>query len=354
MKKILVIVNFGPAFDETSLNKAGVGGSETWAIQLAESFSRKGNDVSILCNCKTHYTYAGNNFVKYVSLNDADSCLRFNKFDLVIISRQYSNLIQIIDDLNASSNVYIQAHDTEIFGDDFKLISQCKNFRGVSTLSAYQEKSIHDKHNVDWKYFVRIGNGIDPALFQNRSFTPTNKRLLHSSAFYRGGEIVKKYIAPYYTQFITDGGVDFCSYADQPPQEKNKVLNRVEVLGSLSKPQLYDQMQNRYCWFYPLTADETFCITMIENIMCENDIIVPFYYGPTSVLEPFVNDITMKHNFRSDGGKEFNLAIIKAGERIIESINNHEKGEELRKELKNYVLQNYTWDIIADKWLKLI
>ena len=112
-------------------------------------------------------------------------------------------------------------------------------------------------------------------------------------------------------------------------------------------------MSNRYCWFYPGVFNETFCITMIENIMCENDIVAPLTYGMSSVIEPFVDDVSMKHRFDRNED-EFWMAVDEASNKINESINNHEKNAELRKELKNYVLSNYAWDIIADKWLKLV
>jgi glycosyltransferase involved in cell wall biosynthesis len=99
--------------------------------------------------------------------------------------------------------------------------------------------------------------------------------------------------------------------------------------------------------------NETFCITMLENIMCENDIVAPLTYGMTSVIEPFVGDVTMKYRFDSTED-EFWMAVDEAVNKINESFCDYEKGEELRKELKNYVLQNYTWDRIADKWLKII
>jgi glycosyltransferase involved in cell wall biosynthesis len=73
----------------------------------------------------------------------------------------------------------------------------------------------------------------------------------------------------------------------------------------------------------------------------------------SSVIEPFVDDVSMKHRFDRNED-EFWMAVDEASNKINESINNHEKNAELRKELKNYVLSNYTWDIIADKWLKLV
>ena len=173
--------------------------------------------------------------------------------------------------------------------------------------------------------------------------------MLHSSCYDRGGSILEKNIVQSYTKTIDGGGVDFCSYTGIGTNN-NDVVN---ILGSLSKIDLYKQMANRYCWFYPLVNDETFCITMIENAYCENDLILPMAYGCSSILEPFNDEISMKHSFIK-GNDEFKMAVDEATERIVKSITEHEKGENLRNEVKNYVINNYTWDVVADKWLKIM
>lgn len=344
--RILIINVVEWPFDENSLIIAGLGGSETWCVQLAEAFNRKKQDVTVLCCCETHQTHSG---VKYINYYEINNVLSQQKFDLIIISRHYSNLLSGIDYYKTSDNVFIQAHDYVISGDDIDKIKTFPCFKGVSTLSAYQERSIHANCHVDWRYMVRVGNGIDSNLFENLDLNPNNKRLLFSSNPLRGGYILKDIVIPKLINNGVDTGVDFCSY-DTTVVEQNEYTN---VLGSLSKESLYKEMSNRYCWFYPGVFNETFCISMIENIMCGNDIIAPLTYGLSSVIEPFINDVTMKHRFDTTED-EFWMAVDEASNRINESFCNYEKGEELRKELKNYILSNYTWDIIADKWLKLI
>ncbi len=343
--RILIINPVNWSFDENSIN-SGIGGSETWVVQLSEAFARKGIETVVLCNCETHLSQSG---VWYLNYHELNNVLSQQKFELIIISREYSNLLSGIDYYKTSDNVFIQAHDVGIYGDDINKIKVFPCFRGISTLSAYQERNIHVKCGVDWKYMVRIGNGIDTRLFENLDYTPTNKRLLFSSDYARGGYILKDCVVPKLLNLGVDTGSDFCSYMSRDIEQNEYV----QLFGCISKETLYKEMSNRYCWLYPGVFNETFCISMIENIMCENDIIAPLTYGLSSVIEPFVNDVSMKNRFdRSED--EFWMAVDEASNKINESINNHEKGEELRKELKNYVLSNYTWDRIADKWLKLV
>lgn len=346
--KILIINTCEWPFDEDSLNTAGLGGSETWCVQLSKAFVKKGQDVTILCNSETHRAQSG---VQYISYNEINNIISQQKYDSIIISRDYSNLLSGIDYFKTSDNVFIQAHDVLIYGDGINKIKSFPCFKGVVTLSAYQERCIHNNCGLDWKYMTRIGNGIDPKLFENLNFTSNNKRLLFSSDYRRCGYILKDCIIPKLINLGTNNtGTDFCSYTKQDEIENN---DNTQILGSLSKERLYQEMSNRYCWFYPGVFNETFCITMIENIMCENDIVAPLTYGMSSVIEPFVDDVSMKHRFDRNED-EFWMAVDEASNKINESINNHEKNAELRKELKNYVLSNYTWDIIADKWLKLV
>ena len=339
----IIIVNTVPIeFDETFLNKAGLGGSETWAIQLANSFVKKNHQVTVISHCKSH---TASNGVVYISNSELDDIVTSCHFDLCIISRCYANYIEVIDEFHMADNVFVQAHDVSVYGNDFNGITTLPCFKGVSTLSAYQERVIHEQTGLNWKYLFRIGNGIDPTLFENINCEPKNKNLLFSSAYWRGADIIEHSILPKL------GGIcmDVCSYE----KIENVDSNGVNVLGSLNKEKLYYEMGQRYCWFYPSVFTETFCITMIENVMCDNDLILPMDYGMSSVLEPYVNDISMKYRFNKDDN-EYWMAVDESIYRINESINNRDKNKELRRELKNYVLNKYTWDIIANKWLQLI
>lgn len=344
--KILIIVPTGIPFDENSILTGGCGGSETWGVQLSNAFCELGHEVMVIGLSAPHYAQNG---VQYVPINEIDTILRTRKFDLIIASRTYGNIVEVVENFKTSENVFIQAHDTFVNGSNFNEIKKCNCFKGVSTLSAYQERTLHDENGIEWSYMHRIGNGIDEKLFNGLDFTAKNKRLLWSSNFSRGGNIAEDHIVPAYIKKVANGGIDFSGYSDI----ESKRGEHVKILGSLSKPELYKQMCDRYCWFYPSTFGETFCISLIENVMCENDLILPLDYGPMSVLEPFYPDISMKYRF-DKGEDEFKLAVDEATERIVESIKNHQAGQKLRAELKNYVLQNYTWTAVAKKWLKLI
>lgn len=349
--KILIICNYqvyNDTMNENGLYSGALGGSETWAIQLAEAFVRKNAEVTLVCPTPSHLSVKG---VLYINNTELGSLLKYHKFDLVIISRVVGNLLEIIDENKTSDNVFIQAHDVALYNYNINP-TDYKCFKGVSTLSAFHEKCLHDYHGIAWENMVRTGNGIDPKLFQNMDMTPTNRRLLYSSEYKRGGSLLHDVIAPR----IPDSGVDFAFSSYAINEEVLDIINNNEYskfIGCLAKIDLYREMSQRYCWVYPTWFPETFCITLLENIMCENDIITYAKFGMASVIEPFVNDISLKHSFYGTE-EEFDLALDETVDRINESLDNHEKGQELRMELKNYVLTNYTWDKIADKWLKLI
>ena len=64
MKKVLGIYYNAP-FDEDSFYN-GCGGSETWAIQLAKEFTRRGYHVIVFCKCDKWFIY--NSGVEYVDI----------------------------------------------------------------------------------------------------------------------------------------------------------------------------------------------------------------------------------------------------------------------------------------------
>lgn len=342
------IVNLAPCqFDETSIN-GSLGGSETWAVQFANELARRENMlVYVFAFCKTHKAANG---VIWVDNNEIERVFKTEKFDVLIFSRVYSNCIEFIDQYKTCPNVYIQAHDPEIDGRaDFGRINGLDIVKGISTLSKYQEDSIHERNNAPLEKMFRIGNGIDLNLFEGLSFLPRQKNIMHSSCYDRGGNIMLNNILPELIKKDKDVTLTLASYSNISADH----FENVRMLGGLNKRELYMEMSQNYCWAYPLINDETFCITMIENAMCENDLILPMAYGNTSVLEPFVDRITMQHSFIK-GDEEFKLAVDEMCGRIEDSFIHYDEHQELRDEIKNYVIQNYDWKVVVDKWLAAI
>ena len=194
-----------------------------------------------------------------------------------------------------------------------------------------------------------IPNGVDLDLFNNLCIDKQpDHSILWSSRAERGLSILTEDIAPLVRKVIPDFKVLCTQYADNPSFDYAKL--DVQCLGPLSKKQLYREMNKHAVWFYPSTFDETFCITAIENMMCNNSIAMHPAYG-TSQYQDYINII--QSNF-SDAN-EYSNACNEAADIIVDCILNFNDNKYIqqRKAAKKFVIDNFTWDKIAMKFIDL-
>ena len=336
-------------FDETSINGA-IGGSETWVVEIASALRGKGADVMVFCACKSHIS---DDRVKYVSLDSLIWYLNHFKFDVIIISRFVYNLLDEIERHETSENVFIQAHDDGLnLGSKVNL--QSPILKGVVALTQWHGMYLSMPHancNIPLEKITLIPNGINPKDFPIIDNEKRDNTILWSSSPQRGLNILSDFIAPKVKKEFKDFKVNVCGYGSNLSHVKNS--DNINVLGQLSKRELYKEMSKHKCWFYPQTFHETFCITSIEHAINGCDLIMPLQYGPSHIFSQFRDKVGMKFYFDRDY-EQFYYAIEEASYRICESLGNYEKNREIRKEIKNYLLETYTWDNVAEMWLALI
>ena len=96
MKVIGIVDHCGRDYNEYSLNGA-LGGSETWVIELASEFVRKGYKV-IVFNGTNQVNHIDTVFgIEWVRMQDFNDYCKDNKFDYIILSRIYERMISQIE-----------------------------------------------------------------------------------------------------------------------------------------------------------------------------------------------------------------------------------------------------------------
>ena len=125
MKEVIGIVNpVLQEFDESSLSK-GVGGSETWAIEIAKCFVKLGYHVIQFCLCENWHISASG--VEYVPIKLFEARCQYQRFDYMIVSRCVNfvlydddghpyihDISKIISSTKCCDNVYMMVHDVYI------------------------------------------------------------------------------------------------------------------------------------------------------------------------------------------------------------------------------------------------
>ena len=348
--------------DKTTLQNKALGGSETWLMQISKEFS-KNHNVDVYCNTKEEFK---DDNVNYIPINKMILSLykQEDKYDFVILNRVIynwgTNIIALLKQYNVTQNVYLQIHDLSLMvgnnlinmGDDDTIIKSLLMdyiIKGIVVLNEWHGNNLLLQYPIlKNKKIFYIGNGLDLKLFKSSINKNRDNRILWSSCIERGLDILAKYIYPIVKSEVPDFGIDVAGYNDLSTLNTNSL--DINILGNLSKEQLYKEMSKHKCWFYPGTFAETFCITLLENILNGVTPISPFTYGTRSTIsEEYANELWEENvDFSNEGSPEFNRAVQLAAQKIISILksDNYRIDEKLVKRAKQF-----TWKKSVQKYI---
>lgn len=345
---------------EDSLTDQALGGSETWLLSITKELTDKGHHVDVYCNTSHEWTKNGNFIPLYDIVNKFQSlCSNRQRYDFIILNRVIrrfnTDYITLIRQYNITERVFIQLHDLSPIYEDHPLTPQeidqtgifDKRVHGIVFLTNWQ------KHNFELQYPVLnsipkyvIPNGVNLEDFPKKRVT--QRRILWSSCTERGLDILLDMYDDIKSQ-VPDFGIDIAGYNDLSKiniQDKD-----VQVLGNLNKSQLYQEMSKHRVWFYPGTFAETFCITMIENMMCGNIVVSPFTYGTADVVTQQYKSILHEYYGKIERfDKNYTVAKQEAVNAIVKVLNNY---DDSIAELGKKIASTYTWTNTVDKYIKL-
>jgi hypothetical protein len=276
----------------------GVGGSETYIIEMARHIQKQGIfKVIVFCNCLGQSIFEK---VEYIPINHFSSFVKNNYIHSCIISR-FSEYIPLAV-RGQTKNVYFVLHDTVPSGLIIPIDEKLKN---IFCLSEWHIKTFLSVFPQFEKITVPLYNGIDINKFNNEKkitkdnvlnseinlkeninieiFETTKKiplKFIYSSFPNRGLlqllqmwiKIVSKYpIASLHIYSDVDGK---WANSVEPTMMKeikdmlkffneNKSLN-VFYYGWVNKDTLAEAWKTSEYWLYPCIFNETFCITALE------------------------------------------------------------------------------------------
>lgn len=352
MKKTIAIIVDFISISEGDLIK-GCGGSETWAIEIAKQFGSHGYNV-IVFTPNPNIEFASNN-VQYMPVNLMDLVLSYTDVSYFFISRYFKeSTLNIVAKYSLNKNLYIVAHDIIIMMNG-QIITQDtinnneilrNNLQKIIVMSNFGKDILQYYTGIEDKYFEVIGNGIAFDESQLDFNKERDNNLFWSSRHERGLDLLVNNILPHIKKKYPDIKVYVAQYENNLPDEiKNN--ESVVFLGRLGKKELYNEMLKHKVFFYPNTFTETFCITILEAILCENELITVNRHGPATTMQLF--DCLLM-----DPNVDFSDKKIQkqAAEMIIDSIKNYDNPnrQKIRKILKNYISSEYSWESIFNKY----
>ena len=356
LKKVVgFICPVDKAFDLSSIN-GPLGGAETWTIQMAKEFAKNGYHV-IIFN-KSDYNMIYSNDIEIVKITEMHFRLSYQYFTHIFILRYFEpETLELIKQYNCCENIYYILHDMFLwknkgavinndyfitnYGDFYNNEWYKKHVKHVFVMSDWH-KEVNNKYYNNDDFVKILGNGtsVTPGTEVER-----DNSMLWSSCYNRGLDILVEKIAPLVIKEIPDFKIYTLTYDSNSQINTYTDLDYVEDLGSMNKTDLYNEIAKHKVWFYPCVHWETFCITVLENIINDVQIIVPCKYGIKTTLKYF-EDVLLE-----DGDYENEEYCQFVASKIIDAIKNYndENKKTIRNIMKKYVIDNYSWDNIFNK-----
>ena len=250
----------------SSINNIGVGGSETYIIEMSRHIAKLTNfDVYVFCNC-TEEIFQG---VQYKQLDTYVDFINRNKVHTSIISRfsEYTH-VTLSNDID---NVYLVVHDLLPSGN---ILPTDKRLRAIFCMSEWHKSHFLEAYPMFENRVQVFPNGVNIKDYQS-----TEKKLnsFIYSSFPNRGLLNLLRMFPKIRGQLPDATLDvFCDIKGDFVQTVSKNdMDKIEELlesqkeyvtnhGWVPKRMLQKYWQSAEFWLYPCTFMETFCITALE------------------------------------------------------------------------------------------
>lgn len=355
MKPVIAIINDHCGVQEEDL-QSGVGGSETWVIEISKQFSKNGYYVMVFQNDPRWIKYQSG--VEYIPMYLLEFKLSYIKFDHIIICRYITqNSLNILSKyINNINHISWMVHDVEIAVDYHSVPSYDDLIKNNICLKEKFHKFIcltnfgksilqYYLHGLPDERIVLIGNGIN-FNYQVDDDIVRDNNLFWSSRWERGLELLTNDILPLLKKDFPNIKIYVAQYTNTLPEN---LINHPDIvfLGNLEKKELYKEMNKHKVSFYPNFYPETFCISILENILCGEELITTNEHGPATTLRYFNHMLLPDQIDYSDQQNLNNISLLIASR--IKNYYNKDR-QEIRTIMKNYILNEYSWENIFLKF----
>jgi tetratricopeptide (TPR) repeat protein len=338
--KIVFIVNGGfTTWTGSDILKRGIGGSETFIIEISKYVQRDSNFSSIVfCNCENEEIYEG---VEYKPLAGYTNYIATNAIHTVVISR-YPEYLPVVYQSQHVGNIYLILHDLI---PDGEIIMRDVRLRKVLLLSDYHKQFFDYMFPTLADITMKFEYGIDQeALLNGGEVEKIPYKFIYSSFANRGLLYLLQMWPRIRARFPTATLYIHCDVDNQWLNSvNNEHMQSIKTLlsglnhndgvfykGWTSKSELYDTWKTADVWFYPTTFLETFCLTALECALSKT-LAVTF---PIGSLVETVGDrgVLVNQNVTLEEGQEKTLQQLFW---ILDDANRNIK--------EDFIQRNYQW-----------
>jgi predicted O-methyltransferase YrrM len=259
----------------SSIQTIGVGGSETYIIEMARYIQKSGAfDVYVFCNCQQEENFED---VIYKPLAEYYTFIKENYIHTCIISR-YSEYLPVTFK-GLTENVYMVVHDLTPTG---IVIPMDKKLKKIFCLTEWHVDYLSQFYPTLKDIMAPFYYGIDFNKFKNDNIVLKQQYKFIYSSFPNRGLLQLLQMWPKIYQFQPQASLHiYCDIDgkwvnDVQPQMMQQIRElfkeyrieennmNIHYHGWVNKRVLADAWLSADIWLYPCTFMETFCLTALE------------------------------------------------------------------------------------------
>lgn len=290
----VVIHCLGMPFNGETVTKQSLGGSESAAYYQARELAQRGHRVTVFTSSTeegvwddVRYCYSGEPAQGAVLGDRFEFYARNTPHDVLIIQR---HPMAFHGAFASKVNIW-QLHDLALHRTNGIANHNMWQVDAVTCVSEWHKKQVCEVYGFDPEFVQVVPNGVDSELYINNpvkiidgdkwtGFTDKGLhvgqetfRMLYQSRPERGLEHLVRPGGIMDRLRDTNAHLLVCTYKNHPPQmagyygylnECAQALPNVEMIGSLSKPQLAALQKSCDLLVYPSEFEEVSCITAME------------------------------------------------------------------------------------------
>lgn len=263
-------------WDGRDINLKGVGGSETWVIEMARNIQKLNNyDVYVICNCEEPVIFEN---VYFLPLSDMNNFIITHNIESCIVSR-FAKYLPLCYNCNNIQSIYFILHDTVPIGE---VIPMHDKLRQIFCLTEWHVNYFKKLFPLFENICTHLYYGVDMSRFHfNITDMMKKNKFIYSSFPNRGllqllqmwPKIISKFPDASLYIYGDINGSWVNNYVPQIMREIKLLFEKYDIVNNglnifyhswVDKKTLAESWKSAQFWFYPCTFSETFCLTALE------------------------------------------------------------------------------------------
>lgn len=379
--KICIVDKLGLCYDGNTLERHGLGGSESAVILISKELAKLGFDVTVVNNCKgSSYAAPGDyDSVRYIDNSDASG--HTDNYDVVIVSRSIYPFLENSQYpfIPTSNKRILWLHDTFVQGDEGveELV-----LRGVIhhifTLSDFHTNYIlNSNHGVRRnfevlkKYIFQTRNGAVNYIPEVDLSKKDRNHFVYNASATKGLIPLLDHIWPIIKNRIPEarltviGGYYRFREGAEPDQQEQLIKDLanqenlknlgVTFTGVITQREIADILANANMMLFPGAFPETFGISTLESLLYKTPLVTTRF---GALEETAVDRACYLIDYAIEPNSLFpNINTTIQVEKFINAVINAYNNTYLHQQKQNYcdVVKDVAgWDTVALQWKQFL